>query len=492
MRGVTTVLAVAVLASLDGDGTRAARAADPLLARAIAVFAAAERADAVGAATASTAQRQYDAARDLEVALPDMRYVSRACRPLARDLRAYARGLVREAEGFDRLNARLARAGARRAADALDRLERHGLRCPTGRPPRGPGLVHELTRPRRGEAFFGTVADARVCADEVVLFANGRRVGRIAAPPADFSFVLKARPGVYDLGVRQLRGGRVCWRTVSQDVYLLPRWAERGRPPWATDPGLVRRLAAVGEPYSGYAGLYVHDLARGRAAGWNADARFPAASTVKLGLLVATLQRFSPHSHGAALSYELETMAAWSSNLAANRLLRKLGDGSDTLGSRRVEATLRRMGARSSTYPGGYRVGTSASDVQRQPPLVSARVTTARDLGRVMWLIHAAALGRSDGRRATGLAPGRARFALGALLRWERGGANGGLVAPSLPRGMPIAQKSGWLSAVRHTAALVYARTGPKIVVVLAYEPEIADATARALGARVAAAARLR
>ena len=384
MRLVAVIGAAAALVSLGVGSPGSVGAADPLLADSITAFRAAERADAAGAATALTAQAQYDAARDLAIAVPEPRDVGRGCRAVTRDLRAYARGLVREAEGFDRLDRRLARRGERLAAAALRRLHRRGLRCSARPRPRASRLVHELTEPRRGEAFFGRVADARTCAGKALLYANGRLVARSAHPPADFEFRLHAPPGIYDLGVRQLRGGRVCRRAVARDVYLLPRSAERGRAPARADAALARRLAAAGASYPGYAGLYVHDLARGRAAGWNADARFPAASTVKLAVLVGILQRFSPHARRGALLYDLEAMVAWSSNLAANRLLRHLGGGSEALGSQRAEAALRRMGARSSTYPGGFRVGTSIAGVRRQPPLVSRRVTTARDLGRVI------------------------------------------------------------------------------------------------------------
>ena len=484
MRVSSVGAAVAALALLAGPTEGAQWAEDPLR-RPVAALAAARVADQAGAATHDTAQAQYDAARDLEVALPAPHAVGERCRRLVRDLHAYARGLVREAEGFDRLDARLAAAGARQAAAARRRFEGRALRCPAGAPPRRPAAP-ALREPRDGAAFFGTVVDARACGERAVVAANGRDVGRLPRTSSSVRVRLRLPPGSYDVGVRHLRGERVCRHAVARRAYLLPAAVERGRPPAAPDARLARRLATVGASFGAYAGLYVHQVRTGRTAGWNDRARFPAASTVKLGLLVAVLRRFGP---GRRVRYDLEAMAGWSSNLAANRLLGALGEGSDARGARRVEAALRRMGANASTYPGGYRVGTAVAVQQQEPPLVSGRVTTARDLGRVLWLVHAAAIGRTDGRRATGLGRDRARLALGMLLRWERRGPNSGLVAPWLPRGRPVAQKSGWIRDARHTAALVYGADGPTIVVVLAYRPGISGATARGLGRQAAVAA---
>jgi hypothetical protein len=48
-----------------------------------------------------------------------------------------------------------------------------------------------------------------------------------------------------------------------------------------------------------------------------------------------------------------------------------------------------------------------------------------------------------------------------------------------------MAQKQGWTTSVRHTAAIVYGSVGPTIVVVLTYQPGIRSADALALGRRV-------
>lgn len=256
----------------------------------------------------------------------------------------------------------------------------------------------------------------------------------------------------------------------------------RAAPPRTTDQELDERLEGLGRSFQGSAAIWVHDLVRGTSAGWNTDARFPAASTVKLGMLIAALRRL-PHPERSPLDYELRALTGWSSNLATNLLVGRFGVGA-------AQAALRRAGAYRSTFPQGYRVGTARADVQDQPPLVSGRVTTARDLGRILYVLHGCALGNVPALRATGLDRARCVYALQLLLGSELRGNNVGLVRPFVSAATPVAQKNGWLHDARHTAAIVYLPSGPRIVVVLAYDPDLALRSARALGQKVVAALR--
>jgi beta-lactamase class A len=256
----------------------------------------------------------------------------------------------------------------------------------------------------------------------------------------------------------------------------------RAAPPRKTDQIFDGRSEALGRSFPGFAAIWTHDLVRGTSAGWNTEARFPAASTVKLGLLLAVLQRLR-HPERSPFDYELRTMAAWSSNLATNLLV-------DRFGAAAAQSALRRAGAKRSTFPQGYRVGTALSDVRAQPPLVSGRVTTARDLGRILYVLQACALGNIPALQATGLNRARCGYALQLLLASEPSGNNRGLVRPFLPAGTPVAQKNGWLHDARHTAAIVYGAGGPRIVVVLTYAPNLKLSTARELGRKVLAALR--
>ncbi len=431
----------------------------------------------------ASVQALYDAARDLDEALVGAAPAGAGCRPLLAAARRYAAARVAQAEGIDRLDpARSAAAGGRaRAARAAVASARP--RCRGAARPAAPARV--LLAPGAGEAFFGAVA-ARgpAVADSAEVTVDGAVVARVAPRGGRARASVAAPPGRHDLEVRFLAGSRVVGRARSPGVHLLSPSSRAAAPGRRLDAALSARLAAAARASGLQAAVWAQDLTRGTAAGWNADARFPAASTVKLGLLVGALARTGPGA--TPLRYDLAAMATWSSNLATNRLLERLGDGVAREG-------LARLGARASTFPGGYIVGTElqpalpAAGASDAPPAVSERVTTARDLARALYAIHAAAAGSAAARRETGLTARSARLALGLLLSSEQAGDNRSLVDGALAPGTPVAQKNGWLRAARHGAALVYDAAGPRIVVVLTYRASgVTRAAAAALGARAA------
>jgi hypothetical protein len=127
----------------------------------------------------------------------------------------------------------------------------------------------------------------------------------------------------------------------------------------------------------------------------------------------------------------------------------------------------------SSTYTGPYRAGTARSfDAPRQPPLATGRVTTAHDLGRALFALQA---------RRAGLTPHEADYGLALLRASIPVGDNQGLLRPWL-HGIPVAEKNGWLSDTRITAAIVYRAAGPMIVVIEVHRPGLPRYEARALG----------
>lgn len=415
---------------------------------------------------APVVQLQYETARDLELALDRAAPVSASCRALHRAALAFARGRIETAEGIDRLRDALVITGDRRARQARSRLAQLDRTCTPGQPPVRRPTVPQLAEPRSFAVTFGVAVAPFRGASE--LRANGRVVARSATG----RFRLGLPPGRYDLEARGA-GGR---RARSERVWVLPSSAARSGPAPSPDVRLRQQLAELGRSFEGYAAFSVRDLATSRTAGWNEDARFPAASTVKLGVLVAALERLGPTARTLP---ELRAIAGWSSNLAANRLVGLVG------GTAPVEAALRRLGARSSSYPGPFRVGTARADVVRQPPIVSFRLTTAADLTRAMATLHEAAAGGRAALRRSGLTLAEARLALGLLLTSENNGDNAGLLRPALPR-MPMAQKHGWISTARHTTAVVYGPRGPLAMTILTYRPDIALPDAQQLGAAVA------
>ena len=81
------------------------------------------------------------------------------------------------------------------------------------------------------------------------------------------------------------------FRSLAPLAPLPPAGAAFG--PRRPDPTLARRLAAAAAPANGAVGIWVHDLSTGRYAGYQAETRFAAASTVKLGALVAGAARLT-------------------------------------------------------------------------------------------------------------------------------------------------------------------------------------------------------
>ena len=348
-----------------------------------------------------------------------------------------------------------------------------------------PAAARELDAPRAREAFFGDVtAHAPAGATHADLFAGGRRLATVRITGRVVRFRPALRPGRYDLRVRFRGGGRVLRRDEARAAWLLPRSAVQARRERTRDGRLSAELGRLGRAFPGYAGIWVHELATGRTAGWNSDASFPAASTVKLGVLVAALDRFGAGEHTAAWR-DIRDLATWSSNLASNRLLVMLG-GSEWAGARIVQDTLHRMGAIESTFTGNYEIGTLRTrDAPRPIPFLTYRRTTAHDLGRILFELHGAATGNGLSLRRTNLTRHEARVALGLLLSTDTRGDNRGLLRPAVPEAVPMAQKQGWTTKIRHTAAIVYRPEGPTIVVVLTFGEVLHPGDAKLLGTRV-------
>ena len=293
-------------------------------------------------------QAQYDAARDLQEALAAAPPAGPACRPLAAILTRYAQAQVSGAEGVDRLRPAQTTRSRAAAARALAGYPEARAAC-LAHPAIGTRAAHppEIDDPASFEAFFGAVrARAPAGAVRATVTFDGAVVARadleggwlrtrIAGAPAHGRLVVTFATAT----------GGVAGRSVSEDVWLLPAIAAGNAPGARADVRLGAKLARAAAGFSGISAVYTLDLQAGVAGSWNADARFPAASTVKLGVLAAALARFGPRPERHSSFADLQALAGWSSNLAANRLLAKIG-GSASRGAARAEDELRRLGAR--------------------------------------------------------------------------------------------------------------------------------------------------
>ena len=306
-------------------------------------------------------------------------------------------------------------------------------------------------------------------------------------------FSLRVTLPLGDIDLRVLtvaRDGRRSSRVV-RDVYGLPS-AARPRVVRATqDAALARGLRRLVAPYDGTAGFYVQSLTDGGGAAWNAKARFPAASTLKLAIATAVLARHSgippPDSYVGSL---LREMIIPSNDAAANALEVWLA-GSTSAGSQQVNVLMRSIGMADSLMYGGYEVSASLSApipvrIDEQPGFGFGKYTTARDMAmlwRALWL---ASGGRGPLREAQpGLTPSDARHLLW-LAAHVRDTPKLDRVIGARP-GVSVLHKAGWISQARHDTGLVFWRGGVFVVGVMTYRSWGIGASSDVLAGRIAA-----
>ena len=350
-------------------------------------------------------------------------------------------------------------------------------------------------RPVPGEAFFGDVVALAPPGSATAVFSSAGVAGAPVTAQAITSGTVHGPSGLRGATVVFRDGdGAITATRSTHDAFLLPATGVQAHAGSRRSPVLERALARIAASHSGVTGIWVQRLWDGRAAGWNADAEFPAASTVKLPLGLGAIMRMGPTPWTHPSWPDLTAALRVSDDVAANNLVDRLGSGCATTADSAAAEGLRRLGARQSTFTGCYQTEELQphlpSGSVNQAPTWSNRHTTARDLGRMLYALHAAAVPTPAARRQTGIPALKARLILGLLLTAVQDGANATLFAGGLPAHTPIAEKNGWREHEQHGAAIAYTRRGPVIMVVLTQRPDGADVSeARRIGAQVARAA---
>ena len=148
--------------------------------------------------------------------------------------------------------------------------------------------------------------------------------------------------------------------------------------------------------FPGSCSFFVQDLRTGAGAAWNARARFPAASTLKLAIAVELMRELrGVPAPGTRLGGLLWRMLVYSDDRSANELLEAIG-GSTSGGSTRVNAMMRALGLADSDMYGGYIVEDSLLrraiplEIVSRPSFIG-KATTAWDLARLERALHLAA-----------------------------------------------------------------------------------------------------
>jgi beta-lactamase class A len=351
-----------------------------------------------------------------------------------------------------------------------------------------------IVRPGPRQASFGRITvRLGVGTDRIEVLVNGverlersasRRLVRLSVPlPVRDSEI---RVVAYDAD------GRARSDSVSP-VFGLPHASRPDTMIPRLDPVLQRRLRRRAAAFPGITGFYVVNLRTGLGAGWNARARFPAASTVKLAIAIEVLRRRgSIPRPGSYLAGLLRRMLVFSSNRAANGLLEWLG-GTQSAGAARVTATLRRVGLVDTYLQGGYVLGTANRTARPIPlnvvaqPSFAGKYTSAWDLARLHRFLVRATQSRGPlRRRVRGFSSAEARAILyhlchsadhGKLDRYVRG--------PDVA----VPHKAGWITTARHDAGVVFWRGGSFVAAVMTWNGNGVSTRADVLAGRMARAA---
>ena len=355
-------------------------------------------------------------------------------------------------------------------------------------PPLPPPAIEQ---PASHQVSYGLVTGrAGPGARWVVVSANGRVL--VSKPLRGRRFSLRVELPAGDATVRVITHGVGKRRSarVVRDVYALPAAARPRVVRAREDPRLARRLRRLVRGYRGTAACYVESLTSGRGAAWNAKARFPAASTLKLAIAAAVLAEHdgipSPRSY---VGGQLREMIIPSDDAAANALEVWLA-GSTSAGSHVVNGLMSSIGMTDSIMYGGYEVrslsGPIPVQVDEAPAFGVGKYTTAVDMARLHRAIWLASANRGPLRRQQpGFTAADARHLLWLLAHVRD--------TPKLDwavRDQPdvhVLHKAGWISSGRHDTGLVFWRGGVFVASVMTWRSSGAGPSSDVLAGRVAA-----
>jgi beta-lactamase class A len=342
-----------------------------------------------------------------------------------------------------------------------------------------------IVAPAPREVSFGLVVGSAPVGTRRVIVRVGEQV--LADRPlrgARFSLRVDLPPRIVSVRVTAVDGVGRRSSSVVAGVRGLPHRAATPQ----LDHVLSRSVVGLARSFAGTSGIYVQDLVTGRGAAWNATARFPAASTLKLAVAVTVLRaRSGVPAPGSQVGALLTSMLVRSDNDAANALEVWLA-GSTSAGSARVNETMRALGLVDSEMYGGYErtpQGLAAPipiRTESSPAFGVGKYTTAWDLARLARAVYLAADGKGP-LPALGVTASEARHLLWLLALVDDRGKLGRYVAP----GVSVLHKAGWLATARHDHGIVLWEGGAFVAAVLTWNPRGLGTSADVLAGRVAA-----
>jgi Beta-lactamase enzyme family len=351
-----------------------------------------------------------------------------------------------------------------------------------------------LEQPAPRQVTYGLVTGtAPRGTTRIVVTANGEVVDARDLRGRRFWIGADLPPGDVTVRVTAFAGDGRSSSTQVRDVYSLPRAASPRAARARADPVLGRKLRALARGFSGTPAFYVQSLTTGEGSAWNARARFPAASTLKLAIAVTTLAWHSGlPARGSYLDGLFRKMITVSDDKAANDMEIFLA-GSTSAGSALVNALMRSIGLYESIMYGGYIVTRTPSAsipvrVDEQPYFGVGKYTTAWDMSRLWRAIWLASDGRGPLRDAQ---PGFTVADARHLLWWLAHVRDWRKLDTSLRgrAGVSVLHKAGWVNQARHDTGLVFWPGGVFVASVMTLRPGGVGSSSDRLQGRIARAA---
>ena len=352
-------------------------------------------------------------------------------------------------------------------------------------PPAPPAIVAPAPR----EISFGLVTGSAPAGTRRVIVRVGESV--LADRPlrgTRFSLRVDLPPKIVSVRVTAIDGTGRRSSSLVGPVLGLPRLAA----PRVVAPQLDRTLSQsvldLVRGFAGTSGIYVENLATGRGAAWNASARFPAASTLKVAIAVTALRAHrGPPPAGSRIGALLYAMLVRSDNDAANALEIWLA-GSTSGGSARVNETMRALGLDDSDMYGGYERTTQRTTqripirTESSPAFGVGKYTTAWDLARLAKAVYRAADGKGP-LPALGVTASEARHLLWLLALVDDSGTKLDRFAGP---GVRVLHKAGWLPNARHDFGIVVWEGGAFVVAAMTWNASGVGLAGDVLAGRIA------
>ncbi len=350
-----------------------------------------------------------------------------------------------------------------------------------------------LVAPASREASFGRISGTvQPGTYRVVVKVNGRGKDAVQVdgkkfelqvdlPPRDATIEVVAEDALGNSGTTRI-----------QKVLGLPAADAETAESTHEDASLAAAVDELVDGFPAMSAVYVENLQTGAGAAWNATARFPAASTVKLAIAIETLRILSDRpEEGTELDVLLRDMLVDSDNEAANELLRWIGS-TDEGGAEQVNRTLGALDLEDSHLYGAFLIASTGPPIpletESEPEFVG-KYTSAWDLAQLFRFVHLAAQGEGPLLDLEGtFEASDAR----AILWFLAHSSDHGKIDRLLGKRAIVAHKAGWLSDARHDAGLVYTPRGAFIAVVMTYTGGGAGESSDLLAARVARAVQQR